>query len=180
MSLRTRTTESYCWDCLRIRLSLPGVTHALNKLVLREGAALAGIQPFGTGGLRLGLVTICLCRTGGLRVDDFIRVILWNRRCSGDQFLHGGSAKHSFRYKQHADLDGNGSNEYCHYAGDIYIHIGERLNEHEPVSDDHLHADCYECPRLDHVHGEGHCSSVRWSFGDRNYFVPRRNTRRGL
>ena len=196
-----------------------------------------------------------------MRCGDFIYVVLWNGRCTSDHFLHGESDKHRLRYKQHTQLDGNGSNEYCHYAGDIYVYIGKRLNEHEPNGDDHLHADCDQCQRLlyvyskhyieyfrqtddqflhsqphndlfgfeqhaklgndgsneychrpgnihfhirqwfdggepirdDHlqadcdqcqrvnrIHGDGYCSSVRWSIGNRNHFVPRGNTRRGL
>jgi hypothetical protein len=48
-------------------------------------------------------------------------------------------------------LGGRGSDEYCHHAGDIHVHIGKRFNQHEPDGDDHLHADRGERSRLDHV-----------------------------
>ena len=48
-------------------------------------------------------------------------------------------------------MGGSRSDEYCHHAGDIHVHIGKRFNDDEPNGDDHLHADSNQCRRLDHV-----------------------------
>jgi hypothetical protein len=70
--------------------------------------------------------------------------------------------------------------QYCHHAGDIHFHIREWFDEREPNGDDHLHADCDQRVWLDHIHGKDHGNSGRWYIGDCNYFVPGRNTRRGV
>jgi hypothetical protein len=109
-------------------------------------------QFFRTGSLRAGFRSICLCRPGGLRLDDFVEFALWKRPRADDHFLYGGSDKHKLRYRQHTELGGSWSDEYCHHAGDIHVHIGKRFNEHEPNRDDHLHADSNQYRWLDHVH----------------------------
>jgi hypothetical protein len=53
--------------------------------------------------------SVCLCRTGGLRLDDFVELALWKRLRADDHFLYGGSDKHKLRYKQHTELGGSGA-----------------------------------------------------------------------
>ena len=88
--------------------------------------------------------------------------------------------KYYFGFQQHAELVDDWSNEYCHHARDIHLHICEWFDEREPNGDDHLHADCDQCLWLEHIHGKSHCNSVRRSIGDSNHFVPKRNPRRGV
>jgi len=103
--------------------------------------------------LRPGPDSIGLRRTRGLRrLDDFVEFVLWKRLRADDHFLYGSSDKHKLRCKQRTELGGSGSDEYCHHAGDIHVHIGKRFNQHEPSGDDHLHADSDQCRRLDHVY----------------------------
>ena len=99
---------------------------------------------------------------------------------ASDQFLHREPHKYHFGIQQHAELDDDRSDQYCHHAGNIHVHIRKRIDEREPNSDDHLHADCDQCRGLDHVHGEGDCNSVRRAIGDHNHFVPGRNAGRGI
>ncbi len=96
---------------------------------------------------------VCLCRPGGLRLD-FAELALWKRLRADDYLLYGGSDKHKLRYKQRTELDGSRSDEYCHHAGDIHVHIGKRFNQHEPNGDDHLHADRNQCLWLDHIYAD--------------------------
>ena len=72
----------------------------------------------------------------------------------------------------------HGSDDYCHHARDIRLHIREWFDERKPDGDDDLHADCNERLRLDHRHGTGHCYSLGRSFGDNDHLVPRRDTGR--
>ena len=112
-----------------------------------------GLNSSGLDPLRAGPDSIGLCRTGGLRLlDVFVEFALWKRLRADDHFLYGNSDQHQLRYKQHTELGGSRSDEYCHHAGDIHVHIGKRFNEHEPSGDDHLHADGDRCRRLDHVY----------------------------
>ncbi len=87
-----------------------------------------------------------------MRIDDFVERAPRKRLRADDHFLHGGSDKHTLRYKQHTELGSNRSDEYCHHAGDIHVHIGKRFNQYEPSGDDHLHADSNQCRWLDHVY----------------------------
>jgi len=111
---------------------------------------------------------------------DFAELALWKRLRADDYLLYGGSDKHKLRYKQRTELDGSRSDEYCHHAGDIHVHIGKRFNQHEPNGDDHLHADRNQCLWLDQIHGKSDGNCVRQSIGDNNHLVPRRNTRRSI
>ena len=96
------------------------------------------------------------------------------------QLFHSEPHKYHFGLQQHAELGDDRRDQYCHHAGDIHVHIGEWFDEREPNGDDHLHADGYQCRRLDHGHGKSHGNSVRRSIDDHNHFVPRRNPRRGV
>ena len=103
--------------------------------------------------MRAGADSIGLRRTGGLRrLDDFVQFSRRKRLRADDHFLYRGSDKHKLRCKQRTELGGSRSDEYCHHAGNIHVHIGKRLNEHEPSGDDHLHADSNQCRWLDHVY----------------------------
>ena len=73
-----------------------------------------------------------------------------------DRILCGEPIKHQLRHQQHAELGGNRGDEYCHYAGDIHLHIGKWFNEHESDGDDHLHADSDQFLWLGHLHGNDH------------------------
>ena len=106
--------------------------------------------------MRSGSRTICLCRTGGLRRDDFVGLAHWKRLPANDHFVYGGSDKHQLRYKQHTELGGSRSDEYCHHAGDIHVHSGKRFNEREPNGDDHLFVDSNQRSWLDHVYANRH------------------------
>jgi hypothetical protein len=100
-----------------------------------------GTQFSGTGSLRAGPhYSIYLCRTDGLRLDDFAH---WKRFRADDRFLFGGSDEHKLRYKQHTELDSSRGGEYCHHAGDIHVHIRDWFDEREPHGDDYLHTGCY-------------------------------------
>jgi hypothetical protein len=92
-----------------------------------------------------------LYRTGGVRRDCF-ELDLWTGLRADDHFVHGESNKHKLRVKQHIELGGNGRDKYNRHAGDIHVHSGERLHEHEPDGDDHLQADGNQCRWLGHVH----------------------------
>jgi len=93
--------------------------------------------------------SIHLCRTDGLRLDDFAH---WKRVRADDRFLYGGSDEHKLRYKQHTELDSSRGGEYCHHAGDIHVHIRDWFDEREPGGDDHLYTDGYQCRGLDHFY----------------------------
>jgi hypothetical protein len=88
---------------------------------------------------------------------DFVEHALWKKLRADDHFFYGGSGKHKLRYKQHTELGGNRSDESCHHAGDIHVHIGKRFNEHEPNGDDHLHSDGNQRRWLDHVYANSYC-----------------------
>ena len=111
----------------------------------------ANTQFFRTGSLRVGPCSSCLCWAGGLR-HEFVEFGLWKRLGADDNFLHSESDKHKHRNKQRTELDGVGSDEYCHRAGDIHVHIGKWFDEYEPNGDDQLHVDSNECRRIDHVY----------------------------
>jgi hypothetical protein len=85
-----------------------------------------------------------------LRIDDFVEHAPWKRLGADDYFLHGGSDKHKLGYKQHTELGGSRSDEYCHHAGDIHVDIGKRFNQYEPGGYDHLHPDSNQCRWLGH------------------------------
>jgi hypothetical protein len=44
------------------------------------------------------------------------------------------------------------SGEYCHHAGDIHVHIGERFDDRESDSDDNLYADSNRYRGLSHIY----------------------------
>jgi hypothetical protein len=121
-----------------------------------------------------------VCRTRGLRLDDFAWLARWYRRCSDDLIVYSGSDKHKLRYKQHAQLVGIRSGGHCHHSGDIHLRIAERLDECEPHLNDHLHPYCDQCLWLGHIHGKSDRNSVERFIGDHNHRVSRRNTRRGI
>jgi len=97
-----------------------------------------------------------------------------------DQLLRSQSDKYQSGFQQHAELGDKRGDEYCHHAGDIHVHFGERFDQREPNGDNHLHAHGNQCHRLDHIHGNRNCNRARRSAGDHNHFVPRRDTRRGV
>ncbi len=99
---------------------------------------------------------------------------------ASDQLLYSQPQHHSLGLQQHAELGNDRCDQSCDYAGSIYFHIRERVDEREPIRDNHLHAYRDRCCGLDHIHGKGHCSSVRWAIGDSDHFVPRRDTRQGV
>ncbi len=96
-----------------------------------------------------------LCRPGRLRLGGFAGLIFRKRLCADDHILRGQSHNYCFGYQQHVELGDNGSDEHCHYAGDVYVHIGERFDERKPDGNDHLHVDGDQCCRLDNFHGYG-------------------------
>ena len=81
---------------------------------------------------------------------DFAEFVQSRFRTS-DHFLCGDTDNYNFRYKQHLELGHYWGDQSCHHTGDIHVHIGERFDEHEPDGDDHLHVDCNQCRRLDHI-----------------------------
>ena len=55
--------------------------------------------------------------------------------------------------------------EYCHYAGDIHLHVGKWFDQRKPNGNDDLYADRDQRLRLDHLHGKSHGNGVpvvRW------------------
>ncbi len=99
---------------------------------------------------------------------------------TSDHFIYSQPHKYYFRFQQHAELGDDRGDESCHHAGNIHSHIREWFDEREPNRDNHLHPDCHQCRRIDHIHGKGHCNSVRRSIGDHNHFMPGRNARHGV
>jgi len=71
---------------------------------------------------------------------------------TNDQLLHTQPRNYHFRFQQHAELDDERSDEHCHHAGDIQVHIGERFHERKSNGDDRLHADSNRCRRLSHLY----------------------------
>jgi len=96
-----------------------------------------------------------------LRFDGFGELALWNRRCTSNHCLHRESDNHKLRCKQHTELDGNGSDECCRYAGNIHLYIGKRFDKREPIRDHNLHTDGDQWLRFDNVHGNSHRNRVR-------------------
>ena len=94
----------------------------------------------------------------------FVELYLWTRLRADDRFLYRGSDQRNLRHKQHIELGGIRGDEYCHHAGDIHLHIGERFNEHESNGDDHLHADSNQCCGLDHFHANHYRKHGRQSW----------------
>ena len=64
-----KTMESYCHDCLGNRLSLLGITHELNWLVLQKSARHPATQLSSSGSSRAGRHFDGLRRTRRLRLD---------------------------------------------------------------------------------------------------------------
>jgi len=81
-----------------------------------------------------------------------VELVLWSTLSTGDYFLFGGSNKHKFRCRQHAELGDEWRDQYRHYARNLHVHISKWFNQREPNGDDHLHVDCLQCGRLDYVH----------------------------
>ena len=71
-----------------------------------------------------------------------------------DHFFHGRSGKHKLRYNQHTELGVSGSDEYCHYSGDIHVHSGKRFHEHELNGDHQLQADRNQCQWVGHFYSD--------------------------
>ncbi len=82
----------------------------------------------------------------------FPELALWKRFRADGHFLYGESDNHKLRYKQRTELGGHRSNDDCHHARDIHVHIGKRFDEYEPDGDDHLRAHCDQCLWLDHIY----------------------------
>jgi hypothetical protein len=99
---------------------------------------------------------------------------------ANDQFVHSQSYKHRFGFQQHAELGNLRRGEHRHYAGDIHLNIGKRLDQCETNDDDDLHADRDECRRLGHLNGKSYSNGVRSHPRHHHDFVPGRDTRRGL
>ena len=111
-----------------------------------------GLPSFRAGSLRDGADSVCLCWASGLQPGDTVELVLRGKLSTGDYFLYGGSNEHKFRYKQHAELGDHWRDQYRHHARNVHVHISEWFNEREPNGDDHLHADCHQCGRLDYVY----------------------------
>jgi hypothetical protein len=97
---------------------------------------------------------------------------------ANDQLVHGQPHKHHFGFQQHAELGDDRGCQSCHHPGNIHFHLREWVNERQPNGNDHLHADCDQRHWLVHSHGKSHGNCVRWTIGDHNHVVPKRNTRR--
>ncbi len=100
--------------------------------------------------------SICLRRSSKLRLGDFVKFVLSKRHPADDRILCGEPIKHQLRYNQHAELGGRRGDEYCHYAGDIHLHLDKRFNEHESDGDDHLHARSVQFLWHGHLYGNDH------------------------
>ena len=72
------------------------------------------------------------------------------------QFLYSQPHKHHYRVRQHTELGGNRSDEYCHYAGDIHVYCSKRVHERQPNGDHHLHADGDQYRWFDNFHRNRH------------------------
>jgi len=94
---------------------------------------------------------------------------------ANDRLLHSKPDRHQFRFRQHAELDDNRSDEYHNHAGNIYVNIGEWFNEREPNGNDDLHADSHQCFWLDNGHGNRHRSYGRGAADDNDHLVSWRN-----
>lgn len=106
--------------------------------------------------MRDGADPICLHCASGLYFANTVEFVLWTRLSTGDYFLYGGSSKHKLRCGQHAELGGEWRDKYRHHAGNLHVCISEWFREREPNGDDHLHADCHQCGRLNHVYAYAH------------------------
>jgi hypothetical protein len=96
------------------------------------------------------------------------------------QLVHSERYKYHFGLKQHTELGDDGRDQYRHHSRNLHVHISEWFNEREPNRDDDLHIDCYQCGRLNYVDGTGRRDGPGRSINDHHYFLPRRNTRRGV
>lgn len=96
-----------------------------------------------------------------MRFVDFVEVDLRSSLRANHHFLCGESDKHKLRDKQHPQLGSNGSDEHCHHAGNIHLHIGKRLNQHESNGDYYLHVNRKQHRWLDHLYPNGHSKYVR-------------------
>jgi hypothetical protein len=74
-----------------------------------------------------------------LRCDHF-GFAHWETFQANDHFFYGGSGNHKLGRQQHNKLGDDRSNQYCHHAGDIHVHIGKWFDKREPDGDDYLHA----------------------------------------
>jgi len=63
------------------------------------------------------------------------------RKPTNDQLLHTQPHEYQLRFQQHAELGNQRSDEYCHHARDVHVHICERFDKRESNSDDNLYAD---------------------------------------
>jgi len=96
-----------------------------------------------------------------LRVIDFVEVDLRSSLRANNYFIYSESDKHKFRDKLHPQLGGNRCDEHCHHAGNIHLHIGKRLNQHESNGDYYLHVNRKQHRCLDHLYLNRHRKYVR-------------------
>ncbi len=104
--------------------------------------------------MRAGPRSICLRRTGWLRLDERGTR---KRPHADDHFLYGESHNHQLRYKQHAELGIIGGDEYCHHAGNVRVLIGKWIDEQEPNRHHHLHADRNQFRWIDRIDANSDC-----------------------
>ena len=88
------------------------------------------------------------------------------------QRLHSQSHNYQLRFQQHAELGDERSDEYCHHAGDIHVHVGERFDKCESNDDDHLHADGNRCRRLSHIYANRYSKHAKRTNDQRLYSQP--------
>ena len=99
---------------------------------------------------------------------------------ANDQLLYGQPWKHRVGFQQHAELGYERGDEYRDYAGNIHVRVGKRFDEREPNGNNDLYPDGDKCDGVDHLHGKSHGDSFRWPIVHHYYFVPGRDTRRGV
>jgi len=115
-----------------------------------------------------------------LRLFDLIFFLSWKDLRTDDCLLCRGTNSRDRGYKQHTELGDNRSDEYCHCARNIHFYLRNWFHQRQPNGDDDLHADGNECRGLDLIDGKNHGNSGRRFLGDRNHFLPQRNTRGSL
>ena len=130
-----------------------------------------------------GAGSACLCRACRLRNIDFVG---WKRLAADDYFLCRKPNWHKLRRNQHTELGDDSSDEHRHHAGDIHVHVCEWFHEREPNRNDHLHADCDQCRRLDHSNGHRYhkrCNQTHHQLlqrqSDKHYFGCQQHTKLG-
>ncbi len=89
-----------------------------------------------------------------MQLVDFADDFSWKWLCANDQFVCGRSGEHGLWRKQHAELVDEWSDKHFHHAGDVHVHVSERLDKRKPNGDDHLHADRNRRRRLNHIYSD--------------------------